>query len=82
MSCTHVPKGEPVWKVASLAVQRALRGTQGKKMRVYDLWKKGQAAQEDHKDVVRLCRVKIRRAKAQLELDLATVIKGNKKCFY
>ncbi|KAK4829538.1 hypothetical protein QYF61_005177 [Mycteria americana] len=53
-----------------------------KKRRVYDLWKKGQATQEDYKDVVRLCREKIRRAKAQLELNLATAVKGNKKCFH
>ncbi|KAK4807004.1 LOW QUALITY PROTEIN: hypothetical protein QYF61_000333 [Mycteria americana] len=52
-----------------------------KKKRVYDLWKKGQATQEDYKDVVRLCREKIRRAKAQLQLNLATAIKDNKKCF-
>ena len=48
-----------------------------KKRRLYDLWKKGQATQEDYKDVVRLCREKIRRAKAQLELNLATTIKDN-----
>ncbi|GAB0209753.1 hypothetical protein GRJ2_003441000 [Grus japonensis] len=54
----------------------------GEKRRVYGLWKKGQATQGDYKDVVRLCREKIRRAKAQLELNLATVIKDNKKCFY
>ncbi|KAK4823640.1 hypothetical protein QYF61_004561 [Mycteria americana] len=48
-----------------------------KNRRVYDLWKKGQAIQEDYKDVVRLCREKIRRAKAQLELNLATAVKDN-----
>jgi len=37
---------------------------------------------EDYKDVVRLCREKIRRVKAQLEFNMATVIKDNKKCFY
>jgi len=31
---------------------------------------------------VRLCRAKVRRAKAQLELSLATTIKDNKKYFY
>ena len=46
-----------------------------KKRRVCDLWKKEQAAQDDYKDVVRLCREKIRRAKAQLELSLATATK-------
>ena len=50
-----------------------------KKRRIYDLWKKGQATQEDYKDVVRLCREKIRRTKAQLELNLATAAKDNKK---
>ncbi|KAK4816911.1 LOW QUALITY PROTEIN: hypothetical protein QYF61_024921 [Mycteria americana] len=50
-----------------------------KKRRVYDLWKKGQASQEDYKGVVRLCREKIRRAKAELELNLAT---ANKKYFF
>ncbi|KAK4826428.1 LOW QUALITY PROTEIN: hypothetical protein QYF61_008961 [Mycteria americana] len=49
-----------------------------KKRRVHDLWKKGQATQEDYKDVVRLCREKIRRAKAWLEINLAT---AKKKCF-
>ncbi|GAB0207710.1 hypothetical protein GRJ2_003236700 [Grus japonensis] len=52
-----------------------------KKRRVYGLWKKGQATQEDYKDIVRLCREKIRRAKAQLELNLATAVKDNKKMF-
>ena len=41
-----------------------------------------QATQEDYKDVGRLCKEKIRRAKAQLELNLATAVKDNKKCFY
>ncbi|KAK4816199.1 hypothetical protein QYF61_012664 [Mycteria americana] len=52
-----------------------------KKRRVYDLWKKGQASQEDYKGVARLCREKIRRAKAELELNLATAIKDNKQYF-
>ncbi|KAK4816201.1 hypothetical protein QYF61_012666 [Mycteria americana] len=53
-----------------------------KKRRVYDLWKKGQATQEDYKGVARLCREKIRRAKAELELNLATAVKDNKKYFF
>ena len=48
------------------------------KRRVYDLWKKGQATQEDYRDVVRLCREKIRRVKAQLELNVGTAVKDNK----
>ncbi|KAK4825246.1 hypothetical protein QYF61_025645, partial [Mycteria americana] len=53
-----------------------------KKRRVYDLWKKGQATQEDYKGVARLCREKIRRAKTELELNLAAAVKDNKKHFF
>ncbi|KAK4806819.1 hypothetical protein QYF61_005615 [Mycteria americana] len=49
-----------------------------RKRRVYDLWKKGRATQEDYKGVARLCREKIRRAKAELELSLAAAVKDNK----
>ncbi|XP_072728592.1 cilia- and flagella-associated protein 20 isoform X1 [Ciconia boyciana] len=53
-----------------------------KKRRVYDRWKKGQATQEDYKGVARLCRKKIRRAKAELELNLSAAVKDNKKYFF
>uniref|UniRef100_A0A493TP95 Reverse transcriptase domain-containing protein n=1 Tax=Anas platyrhynchos platyrhynchos TaxID=8840 RepID=A0A493TP95_ANAPP len=53
-----------------------------RKKRVYNLWKSGQATKEDYKDVARLCRDKIRKAKAHLELNLATAVKDNKKRFY
>ncbi|KAK4815431.1 hypothetical protein QYF61_002646 [Mycteria americana] len=53
-----------------------------RKRRVYDLWKKGQATQEDYKGVARLCREKTRRAKAELELSLAAAIKDNKNHFF
>ncbi|KAK4814369.1 hypothetical protein QYF61_017782 [Mycteria americana] len=68
------------WQGYSLP-QRTVRKKR-KKRRVYDLWKKGQATQEDYKGVARLCREKIRRAKAELELNLATAVKGNKKHFF
>lgn len=48
-----------------------------KKMRIYDLWRKGEAAQ-DYKDVMRLCKEKIRSVKVQLEHILATTIKDNR----
>ncbi|KAK4832479.1 LOW QUALITY PROTEIN: hypothetical protein QYF61_023526 [Mycteria americana] len=66
----------PAW------LNRELGWNSGKQRRVYDLLKKGQVTQEDYKDIVRLRREKIRRAKAQLELNLTTAIKDNKKCFY
>ncbi|KAK4816761.1 hypothetical protein QYF61_022759 [Mycteria americana] len=53
-----------------------------KKRRVYNLWKKGRATQEDYKGVARLCREKIRRAKAELQLNLAAAVKDNKKHFF
>ena len=42
------------------------------KRKVYGLWKGGQATYDDYKYVVKLCMEKIRKAKAQLELSLAT----------
>ncbi|KAK4817476.1 hypothetical protein QYF61_015810 [Mycteria americana] len=47
-----------------------------KKRRVYNLWKKGQASQEDYKGV------KIRSSSSELELNLATAVKDNKKHFF
>ncbi|GAB0206524.1 hypothetical protein GRJ2_003118000 [Grus japonensis] len=56
-----------------------------KKRRIYGLWKKGQATQEDQKDVMRLCRGKIKRAKGTQPPELedtdgeqneAPIIKG------
>jgi len=48
-----------------------------RKKRVCDLWKKVQATQKCYKAVMRLCREKIRRAKARLELFLSAAVKDN-----
>ncbi|KAF1436052.1 hypothetical protein FQV21_0006881, partial [Spheniscus demersus] len=53
-----------------------------KKRRVYCLWKKGQATQEEYRVLIRSCREEMRKAKAQLERNLAAVVRDNKKCFY
>ncbi|KAF1468727.1 hypothetical protein FQV17_0013856, partial [Megadyptes antipodes antipodes] len=53
-----------------------------KKRRVYRLWKKGQATQGEYRDLIRSCREEMRKAKAQLERNLAAVVKDNKKSFY
>jgi len=82
MGRSHVPKDETAGKKTGLAEERELWLELLKTRRVYALWKKGQATQEDYKDIRQLCREKIRRAKAQLELSLATAIRDNKKCFY
>ncbi|KAK4820811.1 LOW QUALITY PROTEIN: hypothetical protein QYF61_007205 [Mycteria americana] len=52
-----------------------------KKRRVYHFWKKGHATQKEYRDLVKSCR-EIRKAKAQLELHLATVVRDNRRCFY
>ena len=44
--------------------------------KLYDLWKQGQALQEDYRAVVHIWR-----QKAQLELKLASVVSDNKKAF-
>ena len=44
------------------------------KRKVCGFWKSGQATYEDYRYVVKLCREKIRKAKAQLELSLATKV--------
>ncbi|KAK4815376.1 hypothetical protein QYF61_001364 [Mycteria americana] len=44
--------------------------------------RKGRATQEDYKGVARLCREKIRRAKVELELNLAAAVKDNKNHFF
>lgn len=42
--------------------------------------RKGQASQEEYRDIIRSRREKTRKVKAQLELNLAAVVKD--KCFY
>ena len=48
-----------------------------RKKKLYDLWKQDQALQEEYRAVVHLCREKILKAKAQLELKLARVLSDN-----
>jgi len=48
-----------------------------KKRRVYHLWKQGQETLE-YRGLVRSCREEIRKAEAQLELRLATLVRDNK----
>jgi len=45
------------------------------------MWKEGQAAWEEYKNVVRACGDAMRKAKAHLELNLARDVKDNKKGF-
>ena len=66
----------PVWMSRELLLR--LR----KKKRVYVLWKKGQATRGDYKEVAKVYREEVRKAKSQPELRLATAVKENKKFFY
>jgi len=52
-----------------------------KDKRVYVLWRKEQDIWRDYKEVAKVCREKVRKAKAQPELRLATALKENKKSF-
>jgi len=76
-----VLQDRPAGKTTGLAEQGDFAGAQEKR-RIYHLWKKGQATQEEYRGLIRSCREEIRKAKAQLELRLATVVRDNKKCFY
>ena len=58
-----------------------LRKLRGEK-EAYKRWKQGQAAWEEYRDVVWEARDHIRKAKAQIELNLARDVKDNRKGFY
>jgi len=45
-------------------------------------WKQGQVSWEEYKEIAQLCRDGVRKAKKQLELNLARDAKNNKKGFY
>ena len=76
-----MPQDELAGKTTSLAEQGALSGTQEKKEGLPPVEER-RAIQEEYRGLVRSCREEIRKAKAQLELRLATVARDNKKCFY
>ena len=49
---------------------------------MYRKWKQGCVSWEEYRAVVRVCRDRIRKAKALVELNLARDVKDNKKGFY
>jgi len=51
------------------------------KRELHRQWKQGQVFREEYRDAARLCRDEVRRAKAQLELNLARDARNNKKGF-
>ena len=52
------------------------------KRKVHGMWKEGQATCEEYRNIVRACRYATRKAKAHLELKLASDVKNNKKGFF
>ena len=66
----------PAWLNRELLVELK------RKKKLYDLWKQGQALQEDYRAMVCIYREKTRKAKAQLTLKLASVVSDNKKGFF
>lgn len=49
---------------------------------MYRKWKQGCVAWKEYRGVVQMCRERIRKAKVQMELNLARDVKSNKKGFY
>ncbi|KFR15209.1 hypothetical protein N306_15328, partial [Opisthocomus hoazin] len=52
------------------------------KRELHRQWKQGLASWEEYRESARLCRAGVRKAKAQLEMNLARDVKNNKKGFY
>lgn len=63
-------------------LNRDLRLELKSRMKDYGLWKSSQATYDDYRYVANMCRDKIRKAKAQLELNFATKVRENNKYFY
>ncbi|KAK4807115.1 hypothetical protein QYF61_018456 [Mycteria americana] len=61
--------------------EASMEGKGASKKEAYRLWKGSQIAIEDYKNLARVCRDAVRKAKAQLELKLARAVK-NKKGFF
>ncbi|CAM4590483.1 unnamed protein product, partial [Lepidochelys olivacea] len=52
------------------------------KKEAYKTWKFGQMTRDEYKNIARVCRSEIRKAKSHLELQLAKDVKSNKKGFF
>lgn len=65
------------WRRRLVCLNRKLWLELRVKKGLYHLWKKGRVTQEDYKDVMRLYKEKIKKAKAQVELIEATAVKDN-----
>ena len=50
--------------------------------KIHEMWKKGLSTWEEYRNIVRACRIAMRKLKALLELNLAEEVKDNKKRFF
>ncbi|XP_069631231.1 LOW QUALITY PROTEIN: uncharacterized protein [Haliaeetus albicilla] len=66
----------PAWLGKDLLVELK------RKKEMHRQWKRGHASWEEYRDAARVCRDGIRKAKAQLELNLARDVKNHKEGFY
>ena len=53
-----------------------------KEKKIHEMWKKGLSTWEGYRNIVRACRIAMRKLKALLELNLAEEVKDNKKRFF
>lgn len=61
----------PAW------INRKLLLEVGQKNKIYNLWKRGLASQGEYGTTAHICREKRRKAKAQLQMTLATLVSEN-----
>ncbi|KAK4828789.1 hypothetical protein QYF61_000846 [Mycteria americana] len=76
--CKKSGKEGKRWACMSQDLLVKLKG----KKEMHRQWKQGQVSWEDYREVACLCRDGVRKAKAQLELNLARDAKNNRKGFY
>jgi len=53
-----------------------------KEKKIHEMWKKGLSTWVEYRNIVRACRIAMRKLKALLELNLAEEVKDNKKRFF
>ncbi|GAB0184015.1 hypothetical protein GRJ2_000866800 [Grus japonensis] len=77
---TKRKSGKNTWRPAWM--NKELLGKVKQKKEAYRGWKQGQVAWEEYRETVRTARDQVRKAKAQIELNLARDVKDKKKSFY
>jgi len=63
-------------------MKKELLAKLSQKKEAYRGWKQGQVAWEDYREIIRVVREQVRKAKALTKLNLARDVKGKEKVFY